>query len=135
MGRQVRKGRAHWQWLLTPLLILFFCMAPVAEQDDKKRLVLVTPLPAGNWYVQWVTEVYGKALGQLGYTLVVQRCEPRLCTELARRGEVDGELMRAAMYQSLIPNLLRLEGSLASITWSAYPIWSASWQRQVLQRK
>ncbi len=119
MDRQIRKGRAPWQWLFTPLFILFFCISTTAAPDDKKLLVLVSPLPAGSWYVQWVTEVYEKALGKLGFTLAVRPCQPRLCTELAREGEVDGELMRAAIYQSLVPDLLRLEESWVPITWSA----------------
>ena len=45
-----------------------------------------------------------------------------LCTLLANRGEVDGELVRSAMYQSFVPNLIKLKESGLSIRWSAYSV-------------
>ena len=107
-----------FRWIIGA--ILFSHLAIAAESENRNNLVLVTPSPPTNLDARWATEVYSTALHKLGYSLEIRRCEPMLCTLLANRGEVDGELLRAAMYQSFVPELIKLTEPGLSLTWSAY---------------
>ena len=119
------KNKRHWiarlfSWVF--FIIFSSHLTLAAEGENQKHLVLVTPGPKTNLDIQWAMAVYGEALGKLDYSLEIRRCEPMLCTLLANRGEVDGELMRAAMYQSFVPDLVKLTEAGLSITWSAYSV-------------
>jgi hypothetical protein len=115
------------QWIVRSFIWVYFIIFSShltfsTAGEDKKHLVLVTPGSTTNLHVRWATEVYTKALQKLGYSFSIRRCEPMLCTQLANRGEVDGELMRVALYQSLVPKMVRLSEFGLSVTWSAYSV-------------
>ena len=122
-----RKVGNRKKWTVSPFSwvigIIFLSHLSFADEGvNPKHLVLVTPAPVTNFVVQRATAVYDEALRKLDYSLEIRRCEPILCTLLANRGEVDGELMRAAMYQSLVPDLVKLTESGLSIRWAAYSV-------------
>ena len=92
----------------------------VAAQQPPENLVLATPGSSSNLYIRWATAVNRMALKQLNYTLTIRHCEPLHCSDLAKQGAIDGELVRHASYQKYAPELIRLNVSLFNSTWAAY---------------
>ena len=104
-----------------------------ATENQLTTLYLATPIPVSNIHGKWAKAVFNSALRELGFELTIRQCEPMLCTKLAKLGEVDGELLRYAGYQSRVPTLIRVAESPFPTVWSAFSTDSElklqSWQQ------
>jgi len=113
--------KSNWIILLSGIML---CSLPVhaTEKNNSQLLVFATHSPDSTPHLQWATALYRKALAQLGYRLNIRRCEPHLCTRLANNGQVDGELLRVAIYQAEVPYLIRVQQPMLTMTWAAFTL-------------
>jgi hypothetical protein len=64
--------------------------------------------------------VYVEALSRLGVSVSFIGCTPAACGKYVTSGKADGELARAAVYEEIYPELLRVEESILEIRASVF---------------
>ena len=84
------------------------------------KITLVLPRKPDNFLAKWLNMIYSEAFRRLDMEFVYKYTSPKRCTRLSDSGKVDGELWRVYDYNSMHPNLVRVEESPFSNRFCAY---------------
>ncbi len=88
--------------------------------DTPPRLVLATGTEPDSSDGRWLRRVFTEAFRRLGWQLDVQVMPARRAELALARGEVDGEMVRTALYGAQHPALQRVEAPLLHISFGVY---------------
>lgn len=85
-----------------------------------RKITLVLPRKPDNFLVKWLNMIYTEAFKRLNMEFVYKYASPKRCILLSDSGKVDGELWRVYDYNTVHPNLVRVEESPFSNRFCAY---------------
>lgn len=86
------------------------------------KMVLVNVFPENSSRVKWYQLVYSEAFRRLGMEFEFRQYPAKRGAYLANQGEVDGEAGRVADFNTMYPNMIRVDEPLWTIKISAYSI-------------
>jgi hypothetical protein len=81
---------------------------------------MATGTQAGSRDGRWLRRVFGEAFRRLGWRLTVVEMPARRAELALQRGEVDGELVRTALYGEQHPELQRVDAPLLQLSFAIY---------------
>lgn len=93
-----------------------------AISSGGKSMTMVFTSSKHEYSGLWTYLVYEDAFERMGLELVFENYPPERCSFLSDHGKVDGELSRVHGYNLTHPNLVRVEESVSSISWTAYTV-------------
>lgn len=96
----------------------FFSTGAVSEHPPEYTMAY--PRPASDPGRIRIEPMFHQAFERSGAKLKIISCPPLTCSLYVKEGKVDGELMRARIYSQKLPNLLMVEESIHSISFTAY---------------
>lgn len=105
------------------LLLLLPLAFQVSGAPGKGTLTLVSSLETKeSTYGRWLTLIYQDAFARLGYELRYEGYPGGRAPYMAERGEVDGEIHRAAGYQEQTRTLKRVPEPHFTVSYQAYAL-------------
>jgi len=108
--------------LLKNLTIFVFILftATTSHATQVKEIVMAAPRTLDSHYGNLSYQIFKEAFKKLGIKLIYKSCSPLDCSAYAKAGMVDGELGRTSMFQSILPDLVRVSESIISIRISGF---------------
>ena len=110
--------------VIIPTLLMAACFAIFVPKSllAGEKMVFSTVLPENSCRAKWYTLVYSEAFRRLGWELEFRQYPLKRGAYLANKGEVDGEPGRVADFNTMYPNLIRVNEPLWTVRISAYTI-------------
>lgn len=94
--------------IMTTLFLLLFPESPQAVD----KIVFANGLPENSFRVKWYKLVYPEAFRRLGMEFELKQYPMKRGPYLVNRGNLDGELGREGNFNTMYPNLLRVDEPL-----------------------
>lgn len=99
-------------------LLFVFHAAPAAAVDTP--IIMGLPRTQNDYYGKLAIRVYDEIFHRLGLSWKFRSCVPTQCGKYITRGELDGELARASIYQRQYPDLVQCDEPVFRITMAAF---------------
>jgi hypothetical protein len=100
--------------------VIFILLLLIQSPNAEEKILFSNVLPENSYRVKWYKYVYTEAFRRIGKEFEFKQYPMKRGPDLVNMGKLDGELGRVADFNTMYPNLLKVNESLWEVKFVAY---------------